>query len=164
VVRCDKTICHTRDRAVYHARGVSLGVIAAITTVEHGSLELGRRCSLAARWEALAPSGSVYRPRPRIHAAYFQCCGLGPPGVLELAIRNLPRRAKPGLRRMARHPRLPTKVDGATTIVNRVIEPRASIRHGQSLTLAQGHNMVKEQARSMITTWSHHVTPLLLSS
>lgn len=52
-------------------------------------------------WEALARRGWVYRPGSD-PCGISQCCGPGPRGVLELAIGYLPRRAKPGLRRVVR--------------------------------------------------------------
>ena len=103
VVRREETICRGHDRAVHHVRGVSPGVVAAITVVEHGQLEPGDVARELGRWEVLARCGSVYRPGSNGGCGFPECCGPGPRGVLEQAIGYLPRRAKPGLRRAVRH-------------------------------------------------------------
>jgi len=74
-------------------------VIAAVTVVEHGRLEPGDVARQLRRWDELARRGWVYRPGSD-PCGITQCCGPGPRGILEQAIAYLPRRAKPGLRRV----------------------------------------------------------------
>ncbi len=99
VVRRQETVCWTHERAAHHVPGLGPGVIAAITVVEHGRLEPGDVARALLRWEASAGRGGVYRPGSN-PCGVDQCCGPGPRGELEEAIRCLPRRAKPGLRRV----------------------------------------------------------------
>lgn len=99
VVRGAETICRTHDRAVHRVTGLSPGVIAAITVVEHELLEPGAVARELRRWETMARAGSVHRPGSH-PCGVPECCGPGPRGALEEAIRYLPRRAKPGLRRL----------------------------------------------------------------
>jgi len=74
--------------------GLSPRTIAAITAVEHELLEPGAIARESGRWEndgtqqfgAQAGVSSVRVP---------ECCGSGPRGALEEAIRYLPGRAKP---------------------------------------------------------------------
>lgn len=101
VVRRAETICRTHDRAVHRVPGLSRGGIAAVTVVEHGQLEPGDVGRELRRWQALARRGWVYRPGSD-PCGIPQCCGPGPRGVLQQAIRYLPQRAKPGLRRVVR--------------------------------------------------------------
>jgi hypothetical protein len=98
-VRREETLCRTHERTVHYVRGLSPGVIAAIVAVEHGPLEPGDVAYELLRWEALARRGEVYRPGSD-PCGVPQCCGPGPRSALERAIRYLPRRAKPGLRRV----------------------------------------------------------------
>jgi len=74
-------------------------VIAAITVVEHGPLEPGFVARELCRWEDLARRGAVWRPASN-PCGVRECCGPGPRGFLEEAMGYLPRRAKPGLRRV----------------------------------------------------------------
>jgi hypothetical protein len=101
VVRREETICRSHERALHRVRGLCPGEIAALTVVEHGQLEPGDVGRELRRWEALARRGWVYRPGSD-PCGIPQCCGPGPRGVLEQAIGYLPRRAKPGLRRVVR--------------------------------------------------------------
>lgn len=98
-VRREETICRTHEQAIHYVCGLSPGVIAAIIVVEHGPLKPGDIARELRRWEALARLGRVYRPGSD-PCDVPQCCGPGPRGALEQAIRYLPRRAKPGLRRL----------------------------------------------------------------
>ena len=99
VVRGAETICRTHDRAVHRVAGLSPGVIAAITVVEHELLEPGAIARDLRQWETMARAGSVHRPGSHPCGAP-ECCGPGPRGALEETIRNLPPRVKPGLRRL----------------------------------------------------------------
>jgi hypothetical protein len=99
LVRREETICRTHDRSVHQVPGLSPGVIAAITVVEHGLLEPGDVARELRRWDMLARRGGVYRPGSD-PCGIPQCCGPGPRGALAQAIQYLPGRAKPGLRRM----------------------------------------------------------------
>lgn len=101
MVRRAETVCWTHEQAVHHVAGLSLGVVAAIISLEHGPLEPGDVARALRDWESLARRGLVYRPGSN-PCGIPQCCGPGPRGVLEEAIRYLPRRAKPGLRRVVR--------------------------------------------------------------
>ena len=74
-----------------------MAVNAAITAVEHGALEPGEIASAFRSWESIARQGRVWRAASN-PCGIPQCCGPGPRGDLEQAIRMLPRRAKPGLR------------------------------------------------------------------
>jgi hypothetical protein len=99
VVRREEAICRTHERAVHYLPGVSPGVIAAVTVAEHGPLDPGFVARELRRWEQMARRGTVYRPASH-PCGEEQCCGPGPRGFLEEAIRHLPARARPGLRRM----------------------------------------------------------------
>ena len=70
---------------------------AVITIAEHGPLVPGQVAGAFRTWERMARQGGVYRSASN-PCGYPQCCGSGPRGQLEQAIRALPRRAKPGLR------------------------------------------------------------------
>jgi hypothetical protein len=101
VVRREETICRTHDRAVHRVPGLSPGETAAVTEVEHGSwslVMLAVRCAARRRWRA----GDGCTARDRIRAVSRSAGGPGSRGVLEQAISCLPRRAKPGLRRVVR--------------------------------------------------------------
>ena len=99
MVRREEAICRTHERAVHYVPGLSPGVIAAITVIEHGPLKPGFVARELRRWEQLAERGRVSRPASH-PCGEPACCGPGPRGFLEDAIRHLPARAKPGLRRM----------------------------------------------------------------
>ena len=101
VVRREEAICRTHERAVHFVPGVSPGVNAAITVIEHGPLEPGFVARALGRWEELARRGAVYRPGSD-PCGELECCGPGPRGFLEQAIGSLPARARPGLRRVVR--------------------------------------------------------------
>jgi hypothetical protein len=72
-------------------------VNAAITIAEHRPLVPGQIAEAYKAWETTAGRGRVYRPASN-PCGIPQCCGPGPRGILEQAIRSLSRRAKPGLR------------------------------------------------------------------
>src|SRR5215831_7149347 len=98
-VRREETICRSHERAVHYVPGLSPGVIVAITAVEHGLLRPGDVARAMRRWEASARDGYVSRPESN-PCGVPGCSGPGSRDLLEQAIRYLPRRAKPGLRRM----------------------------------------------------------------
>jgi hypothetical protein len=99
VVRREETVCRTHERAVHLVPGLSPGTNAAIVIVEHGLLSPGRVARDLRRWQELARRGAVWRPGSE-PCGIWDCCGPGPRGMLEMAIRYLPRPAKPGLRRV----------------------------------------------------------------
>ena len=99
MVRREEAICRTHEPAVHYVPGLSPGVIAAITVVEHGPLVPGFVAGQLRRWEELARRGAVWRPGSN-PCGIWECCGPGPRSCLEEAIRYLPQRAKPGLSRV----------------------------------------------------------------
>jgi hypothetical protein len=99
VVRHAETVCRSHERAAHCVHGLSAGVIAAVTVLEHGRLQPGDVARALRRWEAAARRGEVYRPGSE-PCGVAECCGPGPRDVLEEAIRGLPRRSRPALRQM----------------------------------------------------------------
>ena len=101
MVRREEAICWTHERAIHYVPGLSPGVVAAITVIEHGPLEPGFVARELGYWEGLAQDGRVWRPSSN-PCGVDRCCGPGPRGFLAQAIGYLPERAKPGLRRAVR--------------------------------------------------------------
>ena len=74
--------------------GLSRGVTAAVTVIEHGYLLPGSTRSALWRWRRLAVNAAVYRPASE-PCGIEECCGPGPRAVLETVLGRLPAWARP---------------------------------------------------------------------
>jgi hypothetical protein len=93
-VRQREVICRSHDRAIHQVDGLSCGVTAAITVIEHGHLLPGSTRSALSRWRRLAVNAAVYRPASET-CGIEECCGPGPRAVLETVLRRLPAWGRP---------------------------------------------------------------------
>jgi hypothetical protein len=91
VVRQCEVICRSHNRSVHQVDGLSRGVIAAITVVEHGPLRPGATSCALRRWRA-APDFAV-RPAAWRACCLDECCS-DPRAIMEAALRLLPDRAR----------------------------------------------------------------------
>jgi hypothetical protein len=97
LIRQQETICRSHQADLHRLPGLGPAVNAAITAAEHGPLKPGEIAAAFRAWDTMARRGLVYRPASD-PCGYPECCGPGPRGDLERAIRALSRRARPGLR------------------------------------------------------------------
>lgn len=98
-VRQREATCRSHDRAVHQVGGLSGGVTAAITVIEHGHLVPGSTRAAFGQWRRLAVNAAVCRPASN-SCGIEDCCGPGPRAVLETVLYRLPGWARPEFRRV----------------------------------------------------------------